>query len=149
MAGLTKIFTGMEGGPEAIDKNFGLLNAETTKATSSKIVDLNVTPSTAFSSGKVGLSRIGNVVFLSASVQIATVNITGTVIEGSRIPYGYKPSRISQLTGIGVGLSHITESFTFKYSASEDALQMVVSKDNSTGAAQLTVVYQTNDDLPS
>lgn len=149
MAQQTKIFTGMEGGPEAIEKNFGLLNAETTKAVGSKTVDLNVTASTAFSSGKVTLSRIGNVVFLTANVDIASVNITGTVIEVSRIPYGYKPSRITQLTGMGVGLSHISESFAFKYSASEAALKMVISKDNSTGMAQLAVVYQTNDDFPS
>lgn len=149
MAGITKIFTGMEGGPEAIDKNFGLLNAETTKALGAKSVEVTVKPSSAFSSGKVTLSRIGNIVFLTANVQIAASNISGTVIEGSRIPAGYKPSNIMQLTGSGVGLSHITESFIVKYSASADALQMVVSKDNSTGAAQLSVVYQTNDDLPS
>lgn len=149
MAGLTKIFTGMEGGPEAIEKNFGLLNAETTKALGAKSVDVTVTPNSAFSSGKVTLSRIGNIVFLTANVNIATTNITGTVIEGSRIPAGYKPSSIMQLTGNGVGLSHITELFPVKYSSSEAALQMIISKDNSTGAAQLAVVYQTNDDLPS
>lgn len=93
---LTKIFTGMEDGPEQIDSNFQILNVrqEKTSEVTITLADNTVAGSTVTAlDGK--LTRYRNIVTLSLHVVGTMPSDASQTLDVYKIPVGYQPSDIA------------------------------------------------------
>ena len=87
MAELTKIFTGMEQGPEKIDANFTKLNASQIQDTGWK--KLAITNAT----GNLFIRRKGIDVWISGTIATKTESVPAKSVALCSIPVGYQVDR--------------------------------------------------------
>lgn len=143
MANLTKIFTGMEKGPEAIDDNFNSVESDISASKSSNPVTLSVNSGVTISSDSpLRVWRIGNTVFLGGATQ--TGPATGSSL--TTIPSGYRPDeKVGFMAGVQV--NPIVGAF---FQVQTDGTVSCVYNTNRNALTFYDgITWQTNDDFPA
>lgn len=143
---LTKIFTGMEKGPEAIDANFGAMNADLNNNKFLKTdIRTMVTEGVTQSTSPLKYWREGNTVHLQGSGIFPVGNNTSTPKWWS-IPVGFRPSEDQIVTVMSQ--SNIATVVVLKFRS--DGLSYVIyNKESANMTCLTTISWYTNDDFPN
>ena len=148
MATLTKIFTGMESGPENIDDNFGNLNAElaTGGPTATATVQINNEKVT----GNAVFSRQGGLVVVNSYLS-KIAGYDGMIIADSDIPAGFSNSRGTSAACDVVSDSHAYLGSQVKLQVGGIRLKTTneLNTSNTTDSGSWSFVYPTDDDVPN
>lgn len=150
MASLTKIFTGMESGPEKIDGNMQALNAELIAATTmtQKHETMIKLPSSSFiKSGEVTFTRVGPLVIMSAAISFSAAAQWQTLIPTANIPNGYGWSDVGFASGVLFSNS-VGGANAFLYSNGSGLQVITNSATSSPQDVQGFLAWPTNDDMP-
>lgn len=145
MATLTKIFTGMESGPETIDANFGSLNAEL--ATGGPTASTKVTIDNGGTKGYITFSRQGSLVTGNGNFDAMKIG-NGNFIEVANIPVGYRNTRNAPFGCVVASTSHATPSSQIR-NGSDGGFNLTSFNGVTSDSGQFSFSYPTDDDFPN
>lgn len=144
MAELTKIFTGMEKGPEQIDANFkNLYNGNNYTSIEQSIANVENTGKEYLTSAHVQYRRVGKLVIFDSVLNFSKVT---TVVESFfAIPSGFTVATASNAVALTIGKSTI--AYSGQAIATGDGHIKLSS--SATGNVYISGVWMTDDDFPT
>ena len=143
MAELTKIFTGMEQGPEAIDANFTTLNNSTIKDSGWRQVSLTN------STGTVYIRRIGSNVITSGLFKPTGLATLSKTLDLFSIPSGFRPD-VTKFKFYKAVAGAFDDPLRINLKADGSAVVMISTPANADkGEWQAGFSWTTNDDFPN
>lgn len=150
MAELTKIFTGMEQGPEKIDTNFNSLNIRLTDNTNYVEKEFTVPASAYLASSTLYFKRLGKIVMVHGKLSVIKLGARTTAFV---VPDGFKPDGITMLSCIWPSISYdgeyvglYTNGSGVQIELNSQTLHLASSGDNT---IQGYAMWMTNDDFPN
>lgn len=139
---LTSIFTGMEKGPEEIDKNFKTIEPLIRVANRDEAIDENDNLKAA----SLSYRRVGNIVTLNVGFNLK--KDTGWVVL-AKVPSGFTPAQNNYVSTVAGNNSTRGYTCEFYYSQETNSWSYIPNTGQTGGGFLATLTYATDDDFPT
>lgn len=139
---LTSIFTGMEKGPEEIDKNFKTIEPLIRVANRDEAIDENDNIKAA----SLSYRRVGNIVTLNVGFNLK--NDTGW-ISLAKVPSGFIPAKSNPISVVAGNNSTRGYTCEIYYSKGTSSWTCIPNASQIGGGFLAIMTYATDDDFPT